>query len=133
MMDILHLCARDLVCCRSLEACTRFAFARCFATHSTSDITIVHAPRQMLKNLLDACGASLAFFTIGYAFAFGDDNPGGSKTFLGTRHFFLLDEDDYSFFLFQYAFSAASATIVAGTLVRVCGVFFRRGKRNCKQ
>jgi Amt family ammonium transporter len=73
----------------------------------------------MLKNLLDACGASLAFFTIGYALAFGDDNPGGSKTFLGTRHFFLIDEDDYAFFLFQYAFSAASATIVAGTLVCV--------------
>lgn len=74
----------------------------------------------MLKNLLDACGASLAFFTIGFAFAFGDENPGGDKTFLGTKHFFLIDQDDYSFFLFQYAFSAASATIVAGTLVSLC-------------
>lgn len=75
----------------------------------------------MLKNLLDACGASLAFFTIGYAFAFGgSDYAKDEKTFVGSQNFFLIDVDDYAFFLFQYAFSAASATIVAGTLAERC-------------
>mmetsp|Transcript_12599 Transcript_12599/g.25522 ORF Transcript_12599/g.25522 Transcript_12599/m.25522 type:complete len:554 (-) Transcript_12599:259-1920(-) len=75
----------------------------------------------MLKNLLDACGASLAFFTIGYAFAFGgSDYESPEKTFVGRKNFFLMDVDDYAFFLFQYAFSAASATIVAGTLAERC-------------
>ena len=78
----------------------------------------------MLKNLLDACGAALAFFTVGYAFAFGgSDFESSEKTFVGAKSFFLADVEDYAFFLFQYAFSAASATIVAGTLVStsVCG------------
>lgn len=71
----------------------------------------------MLKNLLDACGSALAFFTLGYAFAFGGDNPqSSSKTFIGTSNFFLIDVEDFAFWLFQYSFSAASATIVAGAL-----------------
>jgi len=72
----------------------------------------------MLKNLLDACGASIAFFAFGFAFAFGDgSNPNG---FIGTTKFLLINVEDYAFFLFQYAFSAASATIVAGTLAERC-------------
>lgn len=74
----------------------------------------------MLKNLLDACGAAVAFFVVGYAFAFGGHPEGGGKTFIGTTNFFLMDVDDLAFWLFQYAFSAASATIVAGTLAERC-------------
>ena len=69
----------------------------------------------MLKNLLDACGAAIAYFFVGFAFSFGGmDRDSPKKNFIGTEHFFLMDVDDLGFWLFQYAFSAASATIVAG-------------------
>jgi Ammonium Transporter Family len=75
----------------------------------------------MLKNLLDTCGAAVAFYTFGFALAFGGsnyDNP--QKTFMGTANFLLWDVQDLSFWLFNYAFSAASVTIVAGTLAERC-------------
>ena len=75
----------------------------------------------MLKNLLDACGAAIGFFMVGYAFAYGgQDRTSTKKTFIGNDNFFLMDVEDLAFWLFQYAFSAASATIVAGTLAERC-------------
>ena len=72
----------------------------------------------MLKNLIDACGASFAFYSVGYAFAFGDSNtPNG---FIGTTNFFLMGVHDVAFWLYMYAFSAASCTIAAGTLAERC-------------
>lgn len=76
----------------------------------------------MLKNLLDACGAAVAYYFIGYAFAFGGDDPQSTtKTFVGLSNFLLVDDDtDYAVFLFQYGFAAATATIVAGTIAERC-------------
>jgi ammonia channel protein AmtB len=76
----------------------------------------------MLKNLLDACGAGLAFYALGYGFAFGydDDNDGApTSTFIGNANFFLEDVNPAVFF-FQYAFSATCVTIIAGTLAERC-------------
>lgn len=74
----------------------------------------------MLKNLLDACGAAIAFYTIGYAFAFGGQNENSNKTFIGTKNFFYSGDVDPAVWFFEYAFSATSVTIVAGTLAERC-------------
>ncbi len=73
----------------------------------------------MLKNLLDACGAALAWYTTGYAFAFGETGS-GETSFIGTGGFLYIGDVDAAYWFFQYAFSATAVTIVAGTLAERC-------------
>jgi len=76
----------------------------------------------MLKNLLDACGGALGFWSVGYAFAYGgasDDKMG----FIGNEGFFLTEftaGSDLIGWFFQFAFAATAATIVAGTVAERC-------------
>jgi len=84
-------------------------------------VQLKNVQNSMLKNLLDACGAALGFWSVGYAFAYGgSDFNDPNKTFIGTENFFLMGVDDLMFWLFQFAFAASSATIVAGTLAERC-------------
>jgi len=69
----------------------------------------------MLKNLLDLCGAALAYWAMGYAIAYGTKDSSGT-TFIGTTNFLLYNLQDYSFWFFEFAFAATTTTIVAGTL-----------------
>ena len=92
-----------------------------FAMLCAGCVQLKNVQNSMLKNLLDACGAALGFYTMGFAFAYGGsdfDDP--KKTFIGTENFFLMGVDDLMFWLFQFAFAASSATIVAGTLAERC-------------
>lgn len=95
-----------------------------FAMLCAGSVRMKNLQNTMLKNLLDACGASLGFYTVGYAFAWGGSSvSGGSNvgtTFIGIENFFLMDVEQKSFWLFQFAFAATSATIVAGTLAERC-------------
>lgn len=91
-----------------------------FAMLCAGCVRINNVQNTLLKNLLDACGASLGFYTVGYAFAFGGSDMSGNKTFIGTDNFFLMGVESDSFWLFQFAFCATSATIVAGTLAERC-------------
>jgi len=78
----------------------------------------------MLKNLLDACGAAIAFYCVGYAFAFGGQEVVTETTFVGHNNFFLMgtgdNEVNSAFWFYEYAFAATATTIVAGTLAERC-------------
>jgi len=89
-----------------------------FAMLCAGSVRLKNVGNTMLKNLLDACGAALGFFTVGYAFAFG--GTGDGTTFIGTTYFFMDGIDDYAAWMFQFAFAATSCTIVAGTLAERC-------------
>jgi Amt family ammonium transporter len=73
----------------------------------------------MLKNLLDACGAALAWYVTGFAFTFGE--PGsGDTSYIGSGSFLYMGDVNPAFWFFQFAFSATAVTIVAGTLAERC-------------
>lgn len=92
-----------------------------FAMLCAGCVQLKNVQNSMLKNLLDACGAALGFWSVGYAFAYGGmDYNDPTKTFIGTENFFLMGVDDLMFWLFQFAFAASTATIVAGTLAERC-------------
>lgn len=88
-----------------------------FAMLCAGSVRIKNLQNTMLKNILDACGASLGFYTVGYAFAFGGNGDSEKETtFIGTENFFLMGVEEKAVWLFQFSFAATSATIVAGTL-----------------
>lgn len=75
----------------------------------------------LLKNVLDAAGAAVAFFALGYALAYGGEDPTHGLTFCGNQGFFLTGPSiDYAFFFYQYTFSAAAVTVIAGVLAERC-------------
>ncbi len=72
----------------------------------------------MMKNLMDFMVGVVAFFCVGFAFAFGAGND-----LIGWKGFFLGDgAASYGtlniavFFVFQLAFAATAATIVSGAM-----------------
>mmetsp|Transcript_7350 Transcript_7350/g.13495 ORF Transcript_7350/g.13495 Transcript_7350/m.13495 type:complete len:510 (+) Transcript_7350:227-1756(+) len=76
----------------------------------------------MLKNILDACGGALGFWSVGFAFAYGGATA-DKKGFIGSSGFFLADftsGGDLIGWFFQFAFAATAATIVAGTVAERC-------------
>jgi Amt family ammonium transporter len=79
----------------------------------------------LLKNLIDACGSAIGFWSIGYAFAYGH-NGTRPTSFIGATHFFLHGVENLSFWFFQYAFASTCVTIVAGSLAERCqlGAYF---------
>jgi len=78
----------------------------------------------LLKNVIDACISGVFFYLVGYGFAFGaTDNP---NAFIGNADFALYKTDSltpapgWHSFMFQWAFSAAAATIVSGAVAERC-------------
>ena len=109
-----HMTSWLLVICGALV----FFMQAGFAMVCAGCVRKKNVVNTMLKNLLDCCAAAIAFYTLGYGLAYGEQNEGGGTTFCGNAQFFGYGVDNFGFWFFQYAFSAATVTIVAGTLVR---------------
>ncbi len=75
-----------------------------------------NAVNLLMKNLMDFCIGSLAFFAVGFAFMFGASRAG----IIGTTGWFLsgqeYDVGRYLLFMFEVVFAATAATIVSGAV-----------------
>jgi Amt family ammonium transporter len=87
-----------------------------FAMLCAGSIRAKNVKNVILWNLLDSCGGGLAFWACGYAFAYGGDDDGVAKTFIGNTNFFLMGDVRYESWFFQFAFACALSSIVAGTI-----------------
>ena len=63
----------------------------------------------LLWNLLDSAGGGIAFWSIGYAFAYGGDSVSdGTITFVGSQGFFMQNDTiRFENWFFQFAFACA--------------------------
>jgi len=93
-----------------------------FAMLCAGSVRAKNVKNIMLKNLLDACGGALGFWSVGYALAYGDSDS-STRRFIGDNHFFIgkfTSGGEYVGWFFQFAFAATAATIVAGTVAERC-------------
>uniref|UniRef100_T1JHB7 Ammonium transporter n=1 Tax=Strigamia maritima TaxID=126957 RepID=T1JHB7_STRMM len=88
-----------------------------FALLECGSVRSKNATNILIKNMLDAFLAGVAFWLVGYAFAFGKGN-----CFLGTHYFatYELKETNFAQWFFQYVFAATAATIVSGSMAERC-------------
>ena len=76
----------------------------------------------LIKNVLDACIGCMAYFCFGWAISYGDSGKGYPGEFAGEGWFFLAKGDHaeafsrWHEFFFQWAFTAAAATITSGAM-----------------
>jgi Amt family ammonium transporter len=91
-----------------------------FAMVETGFTRAKNAGNIMMKNLMDFCVGSIAFFLVGYALMFGTDIGG----FIGMSGFGLNNVDPstgeglwtFAYWMFQVVFAATAATIVSGAM-----------------
>ena len=85
-----------------------------FAMLTAGFVRAKNTANILMKNMVDAMVGGLSFWAVGWAFAYGANDS--SNGFIGVGNFFLEDFDAYASWFFQFAFAAAAATIVAGSL-----------------
>jgi len=90
-----------------------------FAMLCAGSIRSKNCKNVLLWNLLDSCGGGIAFWSVGYAFAYGGDTATGT-TFIGNTNFFLMGDVNYAHWFFNFAFACALSSIVAGTVAERC-------------
>ena len=87
-----------------------------FALVETGLTRAKNATNIIMKNLMDFCFGSLAFWMIGWGLMYGADKLGG---IIGFSDFFKGPMEDPTFYrdwFFQVVFAATAATIVSGAM-----------------
>jgi len=90
-----------------------------FAMLCAGSIRSKNCMNILLKNVLDCCFGAPIYFLFGYGFAYGEGSD-GTNGFIGNNDFALDDFSDWPTFIFQWAFAAATATIVSGSVAERC-------------
>ncbi|XP_063960880.1 putative ammonium transporter 1 [Lytechinus pictus] len=95
-------------------SCVIFLMQMGFAFLEAGSVRAKNTTNILLKNMLDVCIGAVAYWAIGYAFAFGKQ----ANAFIGYRYFFFesLPACLYSHFFFHFVFAATAATIVSGAM-----------------
>lgn len=116
-----------------------------FSVLEVGTVRSKNAKNIMIKNVLDACAGAFMWWGFGYPFAYagGDYSGGPPNGFIGARDFFFIHGysdcgpedhsstclypinpsiDSFAGWLFQWAFSATAATIVAGAVAERCTI-----------
>ncbi|MDD5066641.1 MAG: ammonium transporter [bacterium] len=91
-----------------------------FAMVETGLTRAKNAGNILMKNLMDFCIGSIAYFIVGYGLMYGASKAG----LFGTDNFFLNKANpgsvdglwEYASWLFQVVFAATAATIVSGAM-----------------
>lgn len=89
-----------------------------FAMLCAGSVRTKNTMNILIKNVLDAAAGALSYYVFGWAFAYGESG----NSFIGHSNFALAGIDktggdfDWSLYLFQWAFAAAAATIVSGSV-----------------
>lgn len=108
-----------------LWACSALVFMMQagFAMLCVGSVRVKNAKNILLKNIIDGCAAALVFYFIGYGLAYGTDSDGNGNPFIGIGDFALAETGKnrlWHGWFFQWAFCAAAATIVSGSVAERC-------------
>jgi len=92
-----------------------------FAMVETGFTRAKNAGNIIMKNLMDFCLGSVAFWILGFGLMFGLAGGDAALPFIGVPDFFILRDygsavPSYAFIMFQTVFCATAATIVSGAM-----------------
>jgi Amt family ammonium transporter len=83
-----------------------------FGLLEVGSVRAKNAQNIMLKNLVDAAVAAIAYWAFGYAFAYGS----GGNPFIGNSAYFLKGDDEYIGWFFQMVFAGTTGTFLVRCL-----------------
>ena len=91
-----------------------------FALVENGTVRSKNSKNILIKNLFDACAGAIAFWLVGFGWAFGHKETGafiGSRGTMFAGSGFEKDESNlYLTWIFQFSFAATASTIVSGSL-----------------
>ncbi|KAJ4955795.1 hypothetical protein NE237_012578 [Protea cynaroides] len=93
-----------------------FAMQLGFAMLCAGSVRAKNTMNIMLTNVLDAAAGGLFYYLFGYAFAFGGPSNGFIGHHFFAMHSFPTEGQDYSNFMYQWAFAIAAAGITSGSI-----------------